>query len=229
MLCPIFRDRKTQYQLNKNIYIFSGLGADERVFVNIDLNEHHPTFIKWIDPLPDETIVAYASRLIPQINKSKPILIGLSFGGMMAVEVSKQIETQKVIIISSAKTFKEIPFYYRIPGMFNIHRWMPVRKLKKFNFITTWFFGTQSKAENKLLLQITKDTDPNYVKWAVDKIVKWQNKQIPANLFHIHGTKDRLLPLRKSQYDKAIEGGGHLMIMNKAAQITEILQQQIAK
>jgi pimeloyl-ACP methyl ester carboxylesterase len=214
--------------LDKNIYIFSGLGTDERVFVNIDLNEFHPTFIKWIDPLANETIEAYASRLLVQIKYPNPILIGLSFGGMMAIEVSKQIATEKVIIISSAKTFKEIPLYYRIPGMFNIHRRIPVRKLKKFNFITTWFFGTQSKAESKLLHQITKDTDPNYVKWAVDKIVKWRNKQIPANIYHIHGTKDRILPLSKSQYDKQIEGGGHLMIMNKSTQITEILKQLVA-
>jgi len=215
--------------LDNNIYIFSGLGTDERVFVNIDLNDFHPTYIKWIVPWPNETIEAYASRLLPQIKHPKPILIGLSFGGMMAIEVSKQVATEKVIIISSAKTFKEIPLYFRIPGKFNIHRWIPVRKLKSFNFITSWFFGTQSKAENKLLLQITKDTDPNYVKWAVDKIVKWQNNQMTPNLFHIHGTKDRLLPLSKSQYDKPIEGGGHLMIMNKSTQITEILKQQIVK
>ncbi len=215
--------------MDNTIYIFSGLGTDERVFVNIDLNDFHPTYIKWIVPLPNETIEAYASRLLPQIKHPNPILIGLSFGGMMAIEVSKQIVTEKVIIISSAKTYKEIPLLYRIAGLINIHRWMPVRKLKKLNFITSWIFGTQSKAENKLLLQITKDSDPNYVKWAVDKIVKWQNKQIPTNLFHIHGTKDRLLPLRKNQYNKTIEGGGHLMIMNKAKQITEILKQQIVK
>lgn len=226
---PNLKRQKTPYNLDKNIYIFSGLGTDERVFVNIDLNEFHPTFIKWIVPLSNESIEDYAFRLLPQIKQPKPILIGLSFGGMMAIEVSKQIATEKVIIISSAKTYKEIPLYYRIPGLINMHKWMPFRKLKKLNFITSWFFGTQSKTENKLLLQITKDTDPNYVKWAVDKIIKWHNNQIPANLYHIHGTKDRLLPLSKSQYDKPIEGGGHLMIMNKSTQITEILKQQIAK
>jgi hypothetical protein len=31
----------------------------------------------------------------------------------MAVEVSKQIDAEKVILIASAKTKKEIPFYYR--------------------------------------------------------------------------------------------------------------------
>ncbi len=214
---------------NKNIYIFSGLGADERVFVNIDLREFNPTFIKWITPIGNETIEDYAARLLQQIQSSRPVLIGLSFGGMMAIEVSKQIETEKVILISSAKTHKEIPLYYRIPGMINMHKWMPVRKLKKFNFITSWFFGTKSKADRLLLLQIAKDTDPEYVRWAVDKIVKWKNTQIPPGLFHIHGNKDRLLPLNRKQYDEPIDGGGHLMILNKATQISTILKQQIAK
>jgi esterase/lipase len=214
--------------LNKNIYIFSGLGTDERVFVNISLPEYHLKFIKWIEPLPSETIESYSARILRQIKDSRPILIGLSFGGMIAIEVAKQIETEKVIIISSAKTYKEIPLSYRIAGMIGIHKLIPFRMFNNFKPLTSWFFGTQSKNEKKMLEQVIKETDPQYLKWAIDKIVRWKNEQIPSNIYHIQGTKDRLLPLKKSQYNESIPGGGHLMILSKSKQIVKILRQQLA-
>lgn len=215
--------------MKKHIYILSGLGTDERVFVNIDLSEFNPTFIRWIDPVPGETIESYASRIKEQIKDPNPILIGLSFGGMMAVEVSKQIKTKNVILISSAKTKNEIPFYYRLAGKTNIHKLIPFKFLKRSNSIMNWFFGTGSKEERKLLRQITHDTKPEYTRWAIDKIVKWSNTHVPANIYHIHGTRDKLLPLKQNQYNRAIPEGGHLMILNKAGELTPILKEIIEK
>lgn len=100
----------------KELYIFSGLGADEKVFQKLYFSDFSPTFIKWIAPQEEETIENYATRLLDQIRTTKPILIGLSFGGMIAVEVAKQIDTEKVILIASAKTQNEIPFYFRFAG-----------------------------------------------------------------------------------------------------------------
>jgi pimeloyl-ACP methyl ester carboxylesterase len=97
--------------LTKELYIFSGLGADERVFQQLDFSGFSTTFIKWIVPQDTETIENYATRLLDQITTTKPTLIGLSFGGLIAVEVAKQIDTEKVILIASAKTKNEIPFY----------------------------------------------------------------------------------------------------------------------
>jgi pimeloyl-ACP methyl ester carboxylesterase len=203
------------------------LGTDERVFKNIDLTEFKPVFIKWIKPQTNESIESYATRLLCQIKDPNPILIGLSFGGIMAIEVAKQIETHKIIIISSAKDKTEIPFYYRMAGRSNIHNLVPLRLLKNSNGLTNWFFGTTSPEECELLREITNNTDSKFVKWAVDKIVKWTNTQVPKNLYHIHGTKDRLLPLKESRYDKPIPGGGHLMILNKAEQLTKIIKERI--
>ncbi|TAE48933.1 MAG: alpha/beta hydrolase, partial [Bacteroidetes bacterium] len=93
----------------KELIIFSGLGADERVFQRLDFSGFRTTYIKWIAPGHRETIEDYAKRLLGQIRAAKPIFIGLSFGGMMAMEVAKHMETEKVIVISSAKIYTEIP------------------------------------------------------------------------------------------------------------------------
>jgi hypothetical protein len=93
----------------KHIYLISGLGADERVFKHLDLSGYKATYIQWLKPEKHESITSYAERLCGQITTTKPILIGLSFGGIMAVEIAKCIDTEKIILISSIKTRKEIP------------------------------------------------------------------------------------------------------------------------
>lgn len=211
-------------QLTKDLYIFSGLGADERVFQNLDFPGYNPVFIKWIVPLPNESMHHYAGRLLEQIESPKPILLGLSFGGMIAVEVAKYIDTEKLILISTAKTQKEIPFYYRMAGQLGLHKIIPPKLLKNSNFVSNWIFGTSSAIDKKLLKQILLDTDPDFLKWAIDKVLRWSNQKPPKNAFHIHGSSDRILPLRFVNCDIIVPDGGHFMVLNKSEEVNALLR-----
>jgi len=211
----------------KEIYIFSGLGADERVFQRLNFSSFSPNFIKWLVPCGGETIEEYANRLLCQIRTTKPILVGVSFGGIIAVEIAKQIEIEKLILISSAKTKDEIPFYYRFAGKLKLHTLLPTKHLKSANRVTNWFFGTSSEFDRQLLNQILVDTEPIFLKWAIDKIVRWNNQVLPSNFFHIHGASDRILPARFIKSNLTIKHGGHLMILNRSEEINTILNQQI--
>lgn len=213
--------------MKKELYIFSGLGADERVFQLLDFSGFSTTFIKWTTPLENETIENYAERFLRQIKTTKPTLIGLSFGGIIAIEIAKLIDTEKVILISSAKTKDEIPSFYRFAGQIGLHKLLPGRYLKSSNFITNWLFGASSTFDKQLLKQILIDTDPIFLKWAIDKIVRWTNLTPSPNIFHIHGTSDRILPISFVNCNSRIENGGHLMTLNKSYEINQILRQQL--
>jgi len=206
------------------IYIFSGLGADERVFQNLDFGKHSVTFINWIIPEKNETIERYASRIRRGISSPNPILVGLSFGGIMAIEVSKQIPVEKIILISSAKNRYEIPWYYRFIGRFRLNRLVPVKLLRSANRLTYWFFGTSTAEEKRLLKIILKETDGVYLNWAIEQVLRWKNLEHPKKPFHIHGTRDHVLPLPPN-VDKIIEGGGHFMLLNKSDEVNDILNE----
>jgi esterase/lipase len=137
--------------LPKHLYIFSGLGADEKAFQRLDLGGYHVTYIRWVKPGEDETIETYAGRLIDQVISVRPVLIGLSFGGLMAIEIAKHIETEKIILISSAKTRHEIPLHLRIAGSLRLHRLIPYSTLKKPNVITSYLFGAHTREDKALL------------------------------------------------------------------------------
>ncbi|MBK6330530.1 MAG: alpha/beta hydrolase [Bacteroidetes bacterium] len=211
--------------MTKELYIFSGLGADERVFQRLDFFGFSTTFIKWIVPQDTDTIEHYATRLLDQITTTKPILIGLSFGGLIAVEVAKQIDTEKVILIASAKT--KMKFHSTIVSQLDFTNFLPTRLLKSSNFITNWFFGTSSTFDKQLLKQILIDTDPTFLKWAIDKVTRWTNQTQTKNIFHIHGASDKILPLCFIKCNSTIKNGGHLMTLNKADELNCILQQQL--
>src|SRR5690606_32243200 len=143
----------------REIYLLSGLGADKRVFDFVDFSGFNVNHVDWITPTDNESIESYANRLLGQIKTHRPTLIGVSFGGIMTVEIAKKIETEKIILISSAKTRFDIPFYFRIVGQLRINKLIPTTIYKSVNSLTYWFFGTETRKENELLKTIINETD----------------------------------------------------------------------
>jgi len=213
--------------LNHSLYIFSGLGADERIFQKLDFKDYKPVYIQWLVPKKNESIASYALRLCDQISEKYPILLGVSFGGIVAIEVAKIIQVEKVIVLSSAKIKTEIPLYYRQIGKIRLHTLVPAQLLKHSNILSNWFFGTQTNDDRLLLKQIFSDTDTVFLKWAIDAIVRWKNTIIPNNVIHIHGTHDRILPIRYVKCNFQVHNGGHFMVYNESETMNGILNEVI--
>jgi pimeloyl-ACP methyl ester carboxylesterase len=206
----------------RQLYLLSGLGADKRVFDNLDLSGFSVVHIDWITPSPDETIEQYAGRLVALITDPRPVLIGVSFGGMVAIEIAKQIQAEAVIIISSAKTRSEIPGAFRVLGKLGIHKLAPSWLLKTSNPLTSWFFGARTITDKQLLATMLSETDEQFLRWAIHSILTWKNVTTPKNTTHIHGSLDRLLPGATASI--RIERGGHLMIINRGAELSALIR-----
>ncbi|MBS1496140.1 MAG: alpha/beta hydrolase [Bacteroidetes bacterium] len=212
----------------QHIYIFSGLGADKRIFQNLDFEGMEVHFVDWITPLPKEAIEEYAKRISQKITSNSPIIIGLSFGGMLAIEIGKIIYTEKIILISSAKTKSELPFYYRIAGRLGLQKIIPVSFFKTPTYFSNWYFGTENIKDKKVLADIMQDADPVFLKWAIEKILNWKNTVTLSNLYHIHGTRDIALPILFVKPNVKVPGAGHLMVYNKPVIISEFIKKTIA-
>ncbi|WP_353197674.1 alpha/beta hydrolase [Parapedobacter defluvii] len=206
----------------RTYYLFSGLGADHRAFQGMEF-PGETRHISWVPPLPNESIAGYAERIAAQITSPSPILVGLSFGGMMALEVGKHVQAEQVILISSAKSKAEIPRYYRWLGGLSLQRLIPASQITKANRWLYWLFGAETPEEKSLLADILADTDPTFFRWAVNSIATWNNTAVPANTIHIHGIADRILPYRFVKADYVIPGGSHFMAVNRAKEISDII------
>ena len=89
---------------------------------------------------------------------------------------------------------------------------------------TYWYFGVKEPADKKLLKKVIKDTSPKFLKWAINEILNWQNEIRPNNLFHIHGTSDKLFPFSQTNADQSVKNGGHLMVYTNANKVSTLIQ-----
>jgi len=213
-----------------NAYFISGLGADKRIFSKLKLSEKiNIIHIDWIKPNKNEALEVYAERLSRIIDTSQPFaLAGVSFGGMIAVEIAKILTPTMTVIISSTMISSQLPELYRFTAKLGLLKLIPAKLLKSSNKLTqNYYFGTRSGTEKALLSKIIKDTDPHFLKWAIGSILGWKNKIRPENIYHIHGTKDKILYSKTAKPDFVIENGTHFMVYQNAAEISDIISELI--
>ena len=210
----------------KTIYFISGLGADSRAFNNITLPpDVQSVHLDWIPPHHNDTIATYAERICARINTSQPFyLAGLSFGGMIAVEMLNYVQPVKTILLSSAASKHELRKMYVWAGQVGLHRLFTRNLARSGSFLLSYLFQLKTSSERKLIMQMMNDTDPQFFKWAVQAIVSWQRTEAPAQIIRIHGTADRTLPPVNITYEYLIKGGGHFMVYSKAQELSQILE-----
>jgi pimeloyl-ACP methyl ester carboxylesterase len=203
---------------NFSLYIFSGLCADERIFQRIHFPDYVDVhFVKWIKPQKNETMDHYLDRLLIDFDLSKPIvLMGLSFGGVVAQEMSKKIKVERVIIISSLSRPSEMPWYFRFAARIRLHRIAPFGLIRSMSTFARRVFGATTDETKILLAQYSKECDVDLLKWSIQQILSWKGENIRERPYHIHGTNDRLLPLKNKAVNFAIKGGGHFMVYENA-------------
>ena len=208
----------------KTIYCISGLGADEKAFSKLKIDEgYRLKFIPWMIPIQTESIEQYAARMLKQIEDPAPILLGLSFGGIMCTEIAKLITVKKIIIVSSIKTSNELPSWMRTAAWLGLNKLIPLRSTRLTAPIQNRMLGVSNKEDLQIAQYYRKHADKSYIKWAVHQVINWQNKWIPPCLFHIHGDNDKMFPIKKVNPDFIVKNGGHFMIMNRAGEVSSCI------
>ena len=208
----------------KTIYCISGLGADERAFSRLKVDGYKFEYLPWLIPVANETIEAYANRMKENIVDECPVLMGLSFGGMMCIEISKLVPVDKVILISSIKSSNELPSWMKAASILRLNKILPMRPYKIIEPIQNNFLGVNNAEEIEMVRNYRKNASPQYLDWSINEVLNWRNNWQPPKLFHIHGDADKIFPINKLVPTHVIKNGGHFMIMNKAEEVNAALK-----
>ncbi len=207
----------------KIIYCISGLGADERAFSKLTITGYQLQVIPWLVPLKDETIQQYATRMRSDIKETNPLLMGLSFGGMVCTEIAKQIQVARIILISSIKSSKELPFWMKAVAGLKLNKIVPLKSTRLTQPIQNRMLGVQSEEEKTLVASLRRKAGLPYTNWAVNQAINWKNEWQHPDIYHIHGDKDNMFPIKNIKANYTIKNGGHFMIMNKAAEVSDCI------
>lgn len=208
----------------KTIYCISGLGADEKAFAKINVPGYQLRHLHWLTPVKNEPIAAYAKRMAGQIEEANPVLMGLSFGGIMCIEIAKLVQVDKVILVSSIPTDKQLPLWMKAAGKLRLHKIVPLNPhTKLLQPLQDFFIGAKGNKEKEIVRRYRQQVQQDYLKWAINAILNWKNDWKPPHLYHIHGDADRIFPLKKVKPDCVVKGGTHFMIFSKAKAVNDYL------
>ncbi|MFB9864785.1 alpha/beta fold hydrolase [Rufibacter immobilis] len=208
------------------LYLFSGLGADERMFQFLRLRHPAPVVVQWVSPEPGATLAHYARQLLPQLPAATepPVLVGLSFGGMVAQEIAKLIPVRKVILLSSLANTEELPGHYRVGGFLRLQKWLPFGLAQYCPAPGEWLFGARTAQEKQVFRAILRETDIDFLRWSLRAILEWRHRaEVSEKLVIIHGDRDKILPVPHYPHVQLIKGGEHLMVMRRAAEVSSLI------
>lgn len=214
----------------KQVYCLCGLGSDARIFSKLEWPEVEVHYLKWLMPEKDESLGHYAGRMAEQIQHPTPVLIGVSFGGMMCIEIAKSIPVDKVILISSISNSSQLPRWMRTFGKFRLDYLIPkgklhdIRPLRLFSPVENYFLGAVTEEEKKLAHEYREKVDPDYLKWSIRHILNWDNNWQPPKIYHVHGRKDRIFPPNKLRPTHVVDDAGHFLVFQQPKAVSKILR-----
>lgn len=211
-----------------NIYFIPGLGADKKVFRNIRVPDGYKAYyLDWIPHGKHEKLENYSYRLAEHIDTSQPfVVVGLSFGGMLAAEIVNKYSSGKMILISSVPAPKYLPFYFRFAGKIGLDRLLPI-SLLKWAALMKRLFTAETPEQKAYLKKMIREVDASFIKWGLHAIVNWKGGINGQQYIHIHGSGDELLPARFCKPTHIIKGGGHLMVLTRSEEINRILKESL--
>ncbi|RAR47126.1 alpha/beta fold hydrolase [Flavobacterium lacus] len=199
------------------VYFMPGLAASTSIFERIELPEDQFEIflLEWIIPYPKESLTAYVTRLSKNIQHKNPVLIGVSFGGVIVQEMAMIIPVQKTIIISSVKSNKEFPRRLKIAKSTKVYKLLPTGLVQNVEALTKFAYGDAVKQRLKLYDRYLCVRDKCYLDWAIETIILWDRTEPDSTIVHIHGDADDVFPIKYIKNSIVVKGGTHIMILNK--------------
>ena len=208
-----------------HVYFMPGMAANPTIFENISLppEKFEKHLLEWFVPKKGASLEAYALKMSRKVVHKNPVLIGVSFGGILVQEMAKHIPVRKVIVISSVKHKSELPKRMIFAKYTKIHKLLPTGLVNNVELLVKYAFGETVNKRLELYEQYLSIRDKYYIDWSIDQMVNWQQTQCLPNLVHIHGQKDAVFPINHIKNCVTVKNGTHTMIIHRAKWFNEHL------
>lgn len=200
------------------VYLMPGMAANSTIFKNIQLPDDQFEIhrLEWFVPDKGMTLSEYAMAMCADIKHDNPVLVGVSFGGILVQEIARHLNVRKVIIISSVKSKKELPKRLIFAKYTKIHKLLPTGLVNNVELLAKYAFGEIVTRRLELYEQYLSIRDKYYLDWAIDQMVHWNQDEYDPDIVHIHGDRDAVFPIQNINNCIRIEQGSHIMILNRS-------------
>lgn len=212
-----------------HICLMPGLAASPKIFENFSLPEDRFKlhYLEWKIPRENENLQQYAKRMCDEVDYPDPVLLGVSFGGILVQEMSKIIEVKKLFVVSSVKSKYELPNRLNYLKFGSLYKHLPTGLVKNVDWLSRFSLGDTITARVNLYKKYLSVDDPEYLDWAIKEMIFWDQEEPLSNAIYIHGDKDLIFPHSCKGNCIVVEGGTHIMVVNRFRWFNENLPKLI--
>lgn len=194
-----------------------GMAAKPTIFDRIKLPEtrYKVYWLEWLIPEDNESLEHYSKRMIKHINHENPVLLGVSFGGVLVQEMSKYMKVRKLIVISSVKSKHELPKRMKIAKFIKAYKFAPTQLLSNLDVLQKYAFNNTISKRIDLYKTYLAFNDKKYLDWALKEMLLWNQDKPLEDAIYIHGNKDAIFTHSCGGNCIVVEGGTHIMVVTK--------------
>ncbi|GAB5564556.1 MAG: alpha/beta hydrolase [Winogradskyella sp.] len=200
-----------------HVYLMPGMAANPTIFEYIKLPEdkYKIHWLEWFLPKKNESLTSYAKRMNEEIKHDNVVLLGVSFGGILAQEMRKYKDFKKIIVVSSIKSHHELPKRMKLAKYTKIYKILPTHLVKNVETLAKYAFGETMKKRIDNYRRYLYVSDKHYLDWSIKQIVCWDQEEPMDDVIYIHGDKDTVFPNSCTNGTIVVKGGTHAMIITK--------------
>lgn len=216
-------------EFDVSIILFSGMGADATIFS--EQKQDFPDLIvpEWIVPRDEEDLSSYCARWSEQSSPGIPcILGGASFGGIVALEMSRHLDALGCLLIGSVRGPQQLPRRIRmLRGLAGSLRFVPMTLLQRLAAASG---AVAQNVDARHLAGVAHQfaaSNGTLIRWSARQLLHWRSTYPELEVRHIHGDRDRIFPISCVQPDDIVRGGGHVISMTHPQQVNQFIRKHV--
>lgn len=212
------------------IFFLPGIGTDQSLVRRV--SDPKPSVLEWPEPGdPRESLDRYTERLLRLLGEIHPlgaplILAGHSFGGLMALHLASKLgaSVQAVALVSSFRSPSALSSVLRGVSHMGL-RHLGSGPSAVFQRGTVALLGSLPLPESRrVYLESLKRFSPRTLAWCTRMVFELTPPRPECPVFQLHGSADPLLPLSRSQADRVVRGGAHLLPLSHPREVGDFLR-----
>jgi pimeloyl-ACP methyl ester carboxylesterase len=211
--------------------LFSGLGADERLFEPQRCLPVRLELPRWPEAQPGDTVEQYSQRLARNITPGPDLYVGgVSFGAIVALEVARHVPVRGVFLIGGCRSARQVVPLFRFACRAASYLPLPmVRLVQRIAAPPLKLFEKLNREQTRLYARMFREASATQVRWAAGALTRWESRvDPPAPVYAIHGQWDEVIPLRNVlPPDRVVRHGRHLISLTRPAEVNAFLMEKM--
>jgi pimeloyl-ACP methyl ester carboxylesterase len=209
------------------LFLFPGLGADGRVFARQQSLPYEIISPPWIEPEEDETLSEYTRRMAAGIDWPRRFVLGgVSFGGMVALEMARHLHPAGLVLIASRTVSRSraVPLFVA-NALIQARPDRPVESVEDIPRRLREVYADFPDDEKLLFADMLAKEPVERMRRFARMVAPWRGvERIPCPRVVIHGADDKVIPPDLTEPDVLITGAGHLVNWTHADQVNQAIR-----